>query len=158
MTANHRVGLATNVWKRLWASRRRELCAAVAFAISFVTPLLFLVGVEASAVACGPNCGNLYAGQVTHSTGYTGVRGYIAWPSITLTSPSNDGIVHWLGLTQITDQSQVSNGFSSDPGTVSEVAALGPRRSTTTVSFNLGATVAASRLTGQQRVPPDVST
>ena len=93
-------------WKRLRTSRRRELCAAVAFAISFVTPLLFLVGVEASAVACSPNCGNLYAGQVTHSTGYTGVRGYIAWPSTTLSSPSADGILHWLGLTQITDQSQ----------------------------------------------------
>jgi len=70
------------------------------FAVAFSVPLLVLDRVQAAATPCGANCGNHYAGQVLAAgNGAKGVRGYVAFPSTTLTSPSNDGILHWIGLT-----------------------------------------------------------
>jgi len=79
---------------------RGILIPVVSSIIGFSIPLLVLTTAHASATPCGLNCGRLYAGQTTQTSSYSGIRGYIAWPSTSLTSPTNDGILHWIGLTQ----------------------------------------------------------
>ena len=73
----------------------------LAFSLAFALPFVLLRSADAAATPCSPYCGNYYSGQVLTGNGANGVRGYLAFPSTTLTSPSNDGILHWIGLTYI---------------------------------------------------------
>lgn len=78
----------------------RIAAGALLRALSYAAPFLLLRSADAAAQPCGSNCGKYYRGQISSTLGYQGISGFFGFPGTTLADPTNDGLLHWLGLTR----------------------------------------------------------
>lgn len=77
------------------------LLVAAAVVLGFFATLAIFTAAYAAATPCGASCGMKYSGQTTAVSGggFSGIHGYIGFPSTTLTAPFSDALLHWMGLT-----------------------------------------------------------